>query len=69
MGVRAIRNSIPGNYNPKDISTHEQDDDKTTFIITPPTGLTSNKIFIISVSLIAMIALAGGVYFIKKKVL
>ena len=69
MGVRAIRNSIPGNYNPKDISTHEQDDDKTTFIITPPTGLTSDKIFIISVSLIAMIALAGGVYFIKKKVL
>ena len=69
MGVRAIRKSIPGNYNPNTRTPNEPDDDMTTFIITPPTGLTSNKIFIISASAIAMIALAGGVYFIKKKVL
>ena len=69
MGVRTIRNSTPGNYNPSTRKPDEPDDDMTSLVITPPTGLTDNKIFIISLSLIIFITLAGGVYFIKKKVL
>ncbi len=69
MGVRTIKNSTPGNYNPSTRKPDEPDDDMTSLVITPPTGLTDNKIFIISLSLIIFITLAGGVYFIKKKVL
>ena len=69
MGGRTIRNSTPGNYNPNTRKPDEPDDDMTSLIITPPTGLNDNKIFIFSISLIVFIALAGGVYFIKKKVL
>ena len=69
IGVRTIKGSTPGNYNPNEMSPHEPDDDMTSLVITPPTGLKDNKIFIISASVIAMTILAGGVYVIKKKVL
>lgn len=64
-----IKSSTPGNYNPDKIETHEPDDDMTKLVITSPTGLKDNKIFWISVSVIAMIVFAGGIYFIKKRVL
>ena len=70
-GIRTLISSIPGNYNPSENGSkpNEPDDDKTILTITPPTGLMNNKIFIISVTTISLIILAGGVYFIKKKVL
>ena len=69
MGTRAIKSSMPGNYNPKTRTPNEPDDDMTALIITPPTGLTDNKTFIICTTVIALFALAGGIYFIKKKII
>ena len=69
MGVRSIKSSIPGNYNPKTQTPNELDDDMTTLIITTPTGTTENTIAIITATVIAMIALVGGIYFIKKKII
>ena len=69
MGVRTIKESTPGNYNPVDMQPDENDDDRTLLSITPPTGLLENKVFIISTVVISMIVLAGGVYFIKERVL
>ena len=71
VGVRTPENSIPGNYNPSynGDDQHEPDDDKTTVLVTPPTGLAENKVFIISMITVSLIILAGGVYLIKKKVL
>ena len=71
VGVRSPENSIPGNYNPSNNGgmPDEPDDDKTKIVITPPTGLAGNRVFIISTITISLIILAGGVYFIKKKVL
>lgn len=68
-GIRSIFASIPGNYNPKDEAPDEQDDDMTTLVITPPTGLFDNKIFIVSITTIVLAVLASGIYLIKKKVL
>ena len=48
---------------------HTQDDDMITIRITPPTGLENNAIIYIAVGAVALIVLAGGIYFIKKKVL
>ena len=69
VGVRTIKNSTPGNYNPKEMSPHEPDDDVTTLIITTPTGLLDNKAFIITVIAISLTVIAIGAYFIKKKIL
>ena len=70
-GIRSIWSSTPGNYNPsKDGgSPHELDDDKTVLTITPPTGLTDNKIIFISISAISLVVIAVGIYLIRKKVL
>lgn len=68
-GIRAIKDSTPGNYSPKDAKPDEPDDDKTKLIITPPTGLPDNKILIITVTTISLLVLATGIYFIKKKIL
>lgn len=71
IGIRNLTSSIPGNYNPSDNggSPHEPDDDKTILTITPPTGFTDNKIFMISMTTLILVVLAGGVYLIRKKVL
>ena len=69
MGIRSIKSSIPGNYNPTTEGPNEPDDDMTSVIITPPTGLLENKIFIVSGIAIILSILAGGIYLIKKKVL
>lgn len=71
QGIRTLEDSIPGNYNPSDSggSPHELDDDKTSLTITPPTGLTDNRVFIISMTAVILVAFAGGIYLIKKKVL
>ena len=72
-GTRSIKGSILGNYNPnldpKKFGPHEQDDDMTSLVITPPTGLMDNKVLIISVLVISMIVLVGGICFIKKKII
>ena len=64
---------IPGNYNPRKSplapQNNERDSSYTSVSITPPTGLADNKIFVISMTAVTLIALAGGVYIIKKKVL
>ena len=41
----------------------------TSITITPPTGLLNNKVFIVSASAIILVALASGIYFIKKRIL
>ena len=69
MGIRTIKNSIPGNYNPKEGKPDEPDDDKTLLTITGPTGLTDNKTYVILITATALLVLAGGVYIIKKKVI
>lgn len=69
IGIRFIKDCIPGNYNPNTRTPDEPDDDMTKLVITPPTGLKDNKIFLISAVVIVMSIFAGGVYFIKKKVL
>ena len=70
---RKMFDVTPGNYNPKKSplapQNNEKDSSYTSVSITPPTGQTDNKIFIISILGASLIALAGGVYFIKKKVL
>ena len=68
---RKIKNVTPGNYNPSagGGSPNEADDDKTSIIITQPTGLTDNRVLIISMATIILVVFAGGIYFIKKKVL
>ena len=67
MGVRTIKSSIPGNYNPKTLTPNEPDDDMTALIITPPTGATENTIFTVLIIIITLTILAGGIYFIKKR--
>ncbi|MEI3401287.1 MAG: hypothetical protein V8R51_02590 [Clostridia bacterium] len=69
MGIRTIKNSIPGNYNPKEGKPDEPDDDMTLLTITGPTGLTDNKTYVILITATALLVLAGGVYIIKKKVI
>lgn len=48
---------------------HTQDDDMITIRITPPTGLENNMIIYITIGVVGLIVLAGGIYFIKKKVI
>ena len=67
---RKIKGVTPGNYDPKNFNIDEDDNSFTEILITPPTGATTtNKVFIISMLGVSLIALAGGIYFIKKKVL
>ena len=48
---------------------HEQDDDRVRVVITPPTGTTTYTTPYIVAGLIGLIAVGGGIIFIKKKVL
>ena len=66
---RKMSGVTPGNYDPKNLQENESDNSYTSVSITPPTGQTDNKIFIISMLGASLMALAGGVYLIKKKVL
>ena len=67
--ARKIYGATPGNYDPKTSTPNESDDDMTRVNITPPTGLTDNRTFIISLAAIVLVVVAGEIYFIKKKVL
>ncbi len=67
--TRKNEKSIPGNYDPKTGKENEKDNDMTSITITPPTGLLNNKVFIVSASAIILVALASGIYFIKKRIL
>ena len=72
--ARKIYNSTPGNYIPGLSSdkigyTNEPDDDQIRVSITPPTGLTDNITFIITVASITVVVLLAGIYFIKAKAL
>ena len=76
-GKQIAKTYIPGNYMPSTKARaaeetsltrlHEQDDDAITVRITPPTGLENNAIIYISVGVIVLVLLAGGIYFIKRK--
>ena len=76
-GKQIAKKYIPGNYMPSTKARaaeetsltrlHEQDDDAITVRITPPTGLENNAIIYISVGVIVLVLLAGGIYFIKRK--
>ena len=66
---RKVKDVTPGNYNPETGEVNEKDNDKTRVSVTPPTGAFDNTIVIISIVGISLIVLAGGIYFIRKKVL
>ena len=66
---RKLVGVTPGNYNPKTLKQDETDNSHTRISVTPPTGLTDNKIFVISMTSVILVVLAGGIYLIKKNVL
>ncbi|MCI8273787.1 MAG: hypothetical protein HFJ55_06900 [Clostridia bacterium] len=61
QNTTTINDNVPGR--------HEQDDDAITIKITPPTGLENNAIIYIATGAVGLIVLAGGIYFIRKKVI
>ena len=66
--------STAGRYTDNDVNNnepgrHEQDDDNVQIIITPPTGIVNYIITYVIVGLVGLVVIAGGVIFIKKKVL
>ena len=67
MGVRTIKDSIPGNYNPKTVQPDEKDNDITSLVITPPTGASENTITNVVIMIVTLTVLAVAIYFIKKK--
>lgn len=66
---RKMDYTIPGNYNPKDSSTSEKDDDSKNIVITGPTGKDKNVIPYIVLGITSLIMLTVGVIIIKRKVL
>lgn len=60
---------INDNVNENIEGRHEQDDDEVLLMVTPPTGITSYIITYVIIGLIGLLVIAGGVIFIKKKVL
>jgi len=68
-GKRAIKESIPGNYNPVTSEPNEQDDDKVQFVLTPPTGTkVQYGVYIIAIFATLSI-LVLGIAVIKKKII
>ena len=67
MGVRTIKDSIPGNYNPKTVQPDEKDNDITSLVITPPTGASEKTITNVVIMIVTLTVLAVAIYFIKKK--
>lgn len=61
--------STPGNYIPGTGHTESDDHMAETVIITPPTGQDISNIIMITVGIIALIVIAGGIVLIKKKAL
>ena len=66
---KAYISLLEKNKHPKTGKENEKDNDMTSITITPPTGLLNNKVFIVSASAIILVALASGIYFIKKRIL
>lgn len=58
--------STPGNYEPNGSSYEDDDSTSEEMIITPSTGANKNYIIIGTVSIIALITLGAGTYFIRK---
>lgn len=58
----------PGNYLPTSNNVEEQDDDRVRIIITPPTGIVTYIIYIVT-AVAGLALIAFGITFIKKKVL
>ena len=57
---------IPGNYVPGETDTMEYDDDQAeTVIILPPTGLTTDVIRNVIISLSVLVAIATGIIIFK----
>ena len=66
----AIIKTTPGNYIPTDASTSEEDNSMSeSVIITPPTGLKTNTIAIIILTISSLGILTAGIILIKKYVL
>ena len=61
--------STPGNYIPGTGHTESDDHMAETVIITPPTGQDISNVIMITVGIIALIVIAGGIVLIKKKAL
>ncbi len=55
-----------GNYEPNGSSYEDDDSTSEEMIITPSTGANKNYIIIATVSIIALITLGAGTYFIRK---
>ncbi len=62
------KDNIPGNQEPSE-APHEKDADYTeTVIITPPTGENKATYYLL-IGAVVLVVLAGGIYFIRKKVI
>ena len=62
------KDNIPGNQEPSE-QPHEKDSDYTeTVIITPPTGENKATYYLL-IGAVVLVVLAGGIYFIRKKVI
>lgn len=68
-GNRAIKESVPGNYNPATSSPNELDDDKVDLVVTPPTGTNVNYIIYIIAIVATFTILVLGIATIKKKII
>lgn len=68
-GGRKVKDCIPGNHDPLDSTTFETDDSYTDVAIVPPTGINVTTFIYIGIGVISLITLAGGIIFIKKKVI
>ena len=65
-GVRTIKDSIPGNFNPDSLKS-EPDTDEEDLVITPPTGTTVNYTIYIIAAMATFAILLSGIVIIKKK--
>ena len=66
----AVLVTTPGNYNPSDSSTSEPDNSTSeSLVILPPTGLTTNYIAYILLTISSLGILVAGVILIKKFVI
>lgn len=65
---RKIDHTTPGNYDPTDSSTSENDDDHKNVVITGPTGENQEYLPYIIVGITSFVILAVGIILIKRKV-
>lgn len=67
-GLRAIKETIPGDYKPTE-APKTQDESEMDFVITPPTGTTINYAIYIGATIVTFAILVLGIVIIKKRII